>query len=54
MRIPMHARDLIPIARHDAEFVEGAIAALVLLAFLSLVLGAAAVDVARLIANVLA
>jgi hypothetical protein len=54
MQILMHARDVIPSARRDAEYVEGALAALVLLAFLSLVLGAAAVDVARLAANLLA
>jgi hypothetical protein len=54
MQIRMHARDVIPIARRDAEFVEGAAAALVLLAFLGLVLGTAAVDVARLVANLLA
>jgi hypothetical protein len=54
MQILMHARDAIPIARRDAEFVEGAAAALVLLAFLGLVLGTAAVDVARLVANLLA
>ena len=49
----MHMQDLLPIVRHDAEFLEGAMAVLVILAFLSLALGAAAVDLARLIAIVL-
>jgi hypothetical protein len=53
MQILSHARDLIPTDRRDREFFEGAIAALVLLAFLGLALGAAAVDVTRLVANVL-
>jgi hypothetical protein len=54
MQILTHARDLIPADRRNAEFFEGAIAALVLLAFLGLALGAAAVDVTRLVANLLA
>jgi hypothetical protein len=54
MQILMHAKDLIPIARRDAEYFEGALAALILLAFLSLAIGAAAVDLARLVAAVLA
>jgi len=54
MQILTHARDLIPVGRRDAEFFEGAIAALILLAFLGLAIGAAAVDVVRLFANVLA
>jgi hypothetical protein len=53
MQIPMHAKDLASIASHDAEWVEGILAVLVLIAFLGLALGAAAVDVARLIGNVL-
>jgi hypothetical protein len=52
MQILSHARDLVPAERRDREFFEGVIAALVLLAFLGLTLGAAAVDVTRLIANV--
>jgi hypothetical protein len=54
MQILTHARDLIPADRRNVEFFEGAIAALVLLAFLGLALGAAAVDVTRLAANLLA
>jgi hypothetical protein len=48
----MHARDFISIARRDAEIAEGAIAALVVIGFLSLAIGAAVLDVARLLANV--
>jgi len=54
MQILSHASELIPVERRDREFFEGVIAALVLLAFLGLALGAAAVDMTRLIANVLA
>jgi hypothetical protein len=43
-----------PVVRRDAEFVEGAAAAVVLVGFISLVLGAAAVDVARLIVGAVA
>jgi hypothetical protein len=42
-----------PVVR-DAEFVEGAAAAVVLVAFISLVLGVAAVDVAHLIVSAVA
>jgi hypothetical protein len=54
MQIRMHAKDLASIASHDAELVEGFLAALVLIAFLGLALGAVAVDVARLIGGLLA
>jgi len=40
-----------PIVRRNAEFVEGAAATVVLVVFIGLVLGAAAVDAARLIVN---
>jgi hypothetical protein len=53
MHMPMHAKELIPIARRDAEYIEGALAAVVILGFLALTFGAAALDVARLIANLL-
>jgi hypothetical protein len=49
----MHMQDLLPMVRHDADLVEGAMAALIILAFLGLALGAAAIDMARLIASVL-
>jgi hypothetical protein len=51
MQILSHARELVPYHRRDREFFEGVIAALVLLAFLGLAIGAAAIDVTRLIAN---
>ena len=52
--MPRTARDLIPIVRHDAEIIEGAMAFLVLLAFFCLVVGAAAWDLARLFTNLFA
>jgi hypothetical protein len=51
MQILSHARELVPAERRDHEFL-GVIAALVLLAFLGLAIGAAAVDMTRLLANV--
>ena len=51
--MPMHAKDLIPIGRRDAEYIEGALAAVVLLGSFGLTYGAAALDMARLIANLL-
>ena len=52
MQILSHARELVPAERRDHEFFEGVIAALVLLAFLGLAIGAAAVDMTRPLANV--
>jgi hypothetical protein len=52
MQILTHAKDLIPVDRRNAESFEAAIATLVLLAFLSLAIGVAAVDLARLVAAV--
>ena len=49
--MPRTARDLVPIVRHDAEAIEGAMAFLVLLAFLCLAVGAAAWDLTRLFTN---
>jgi hypothetical protein len=43
-----------PVVRRDAELVEGAAAAVVLVAFISMALGAAAVDVARLVVSAVA
>jgi hypothetical protein len=53
MRIPMHPRSLIPIARCPADIVGGALAALVFIILFSLAIGAAALDVARLFNSVL-
>jgi hypothetical protein len=53
MLMPMHAKDVSPIGRRDAEYIEGALAAVVLLSFFGLTFGAAALDTARLIANLL-
>ncbi len=43
-----------PVVRRDVELGEGGAAAIVLVAFISLVVGAAAVDVARLIISAVA
>jgi hypothetical protein len=48
------ARDLIPIMRHDAEVIEGVVALLVLLVFVSLAVGTAAWDLTRLFTNLVA
>ena len=54
MEMPMFAMHYNPVVRRNVEVLEAAAAVLVLLAFVSLAVGAAALDVARLLGNVFA
>lgn len=51
MHIPMNTRTLVPIRRRDVEVAQEMIATLIFIAFFSIAIGVAALDMSRLVAN---
>jgi hypothetical protein len=51
MHMPMDLRSLVPVPRRDVEAAQGIIATLIFIAFFTVAIGIAALDISRLVAS---